>query len=507
MSVFAQSSRKSRQHKVDRRRTISQREHWLAVTLALAVCIPPWLLGGMRWWQQLIFLGLALVPFVLSLIPDATCGSKERFIRLIKFPIFWLGLIFLAYIAIGALNHSWEYTLTDFGKKWRMERVHSTKYIHWLPNGVEAPFVNMNPWRVVILYLTGLLLVCAAWVGLTRKRSVFLILGIIAANAFLLALLGILQKLGSTELIYWTYEPANPRFFSTFHYRNHCGAYLYLGLAASLSAAFYHWRRMRDEALTSSPAPMFLFCALVIMGALLFASSRGGILFGGFVCGVALLTFIFTAFTHGKQGLVTIGVLSIVIAACGYFAWPVMQRALPEIKERLEATEEGLTQMKGSTQFERQRQQMTKVTLEMWRERTWLGWGAGSYRFMFPKFQVKYPELYYFNWNPDKMKSRPNYKLRHQSINYPHNDWVQSLAEYGIVGSAILVMILGYWFVQPLRYLLALSAEVLVLYAGAVAIVVHSFVDFLTWNPPVLFLFVTLLALVGSQLKISAIKC
>ncbi len=505
MAMSSRHGRRSSRASADTRPSLTTQERWTALTVALAVCVPPWLLGGMRWWQQLIFLGLAILPFVCALVLPGPTTTRERVLRLLRFPVFWISLFFLAYIIIGALNYSWDYVSYPDRGTWKMVRLPAEDYIAWLPQGVRTPFDKMSPWRVVILVGSGLLLACSVWVGMTRRRALHLVIGIVAMNAFLVALLVILQELSDTKLIYWHYTPVNPHFAGPFHYRNHGVAYLYLGLAAAYGAVFLHWRRMREEALTSSPAPLFMFFAFVILMAIFMAGSRGGIVFSALVSGMAALVFLKTVITSGRQGFIALAVVGASLALGFYFAWPMLQRALPELSKRWSQTEKSFDTLKENEGVADQRILLTQATMEMWRDRPWLGWGAGSYRFIFPKYQIRYNYLYYsINSIRFYLKSQGKRPLRHQGIYYAHNDWAQSLAEYGIIGVGLLCLSLGYWAFLALRHLSDFSGEVFMLYSGAGALFLHSLFDFPFWNPPVLFLFVVLLAMAGTQITLPA---
>ena len=67
----------------------------------------------------------------------------------------------------------------------------------------------------------------------------------------------------------------------------------------------------------------------------------------------------------------------------------------------------------------------------MAKEELWLGWGAGSWRYIFPMYQKSYPEIYYQRYHP-----RHGWKGR-RVYHYAHNDVVQFLCEYGIVGCSL----------------------------------------------------------------------
>lgn len=487
-------------------------------SLIPVLVVPPWLLGGMRWWQQLIFLGLAIPPFLLCFFPfregqdkarrkggDGWGYTRQAALRLVKFPVFWLSLAFLIYCTIGAVNYAYEYRTLIGGERYIMQPVPAEALISWLPQGVKAPFERMDPWRVVVIYSTGLLLVSALWLGIERRRSLWVLLGVVATNAFLLALLTILQSLTGAKSIFWHFESANPLFAASFHYRNHAAAYLYLGLAAALGAAFYFWQRRREHGHASSPAPLFFFFAAIITASLLFAGSRGGVVFGVLVLIAGVIACLFSFISAGKAGLISLVALIALMGLGVYSFWPVIERSIPQLQERWEQTQQRLEAAKSNIDDLDQRIVLTRATLDMWQDRLWTGWGAGSFRYMFPRFQSAYPTLYYAPWSIHRAERHPDRFRPIRSVVYnSHNDWAQSLAEYGVIGLSLLTAILGYWCYLFLRYLPYISAGVFVLYAAAFALFLHGLVDFPFWNPPILLLFCSLLALAGRHLSLTA---
>lgn len=63
----------------------------------------------------------------------------------------------------------------------------------------------------------------------------------------------------------------------------------------------------------------------------------------------------------------------------------------------------------------------------------WLwGWGAGSYRFYFPIYQQAYPE----HWGIGSKR----FVWYHA-----HNDWLEYLTEYGVVGCGLAALMLIYF--------------------------------------------------------------
>ena len=75
----------------------------------------------------------------------------------------------------------------------------------------------------------------------------------------------------------------------------------------------------------------------------------------------------------------------------------------------------------------------TKATWEMAEDRLVFGWGAGSFRYIFPIYQKGYDILWYYYYREDRGW------VGRKVYSYAHNDWVQFLAEYGIVGCTFLL--------------------------------------------------------------------
>jgi hypothetical protein len=69
------------------------------------------------------------------------------------------------------------------------------------------------------------------------------------------------------------------------------------------------------------------------------------------------------------------------------------------------------------------------ITADGKRGQIWYGWGAGSYRWVSPYFQAKQPAL-----------QDSKHRLATRAI-YAHCDWLQMVAEWGVVG--ILPVIVG----------------------------------------------------------------
>src|SRR5690606_1760815 len=73
------------------------------------------------------------------------------------------------------------------------------------------------------------------------------------------------------------------------------------------------------------------------------------------------------------------------------------------------------------------RQLSTKATVEMAKDSIWVGHGAGSYRYVFPKYQRNHPEIWMREFPQGK-----NVNIKRLFWEYTHNDYAQFLAESGL---------------------------------------------------------------------------
>jgi hypothetical protein len=147
--------------------------------------------------------------------------------RLLKFPLFWLGLLLLAYIAIQALNPSWVWERNE--RTWWLRRVND---IPWLPTSIDTPFERFNIWRQFIIYASAWLTLCTVWIGFTRRRSLQLLLTVLTLLMVLFWPWSVLASpvyFPTWEWVIWlNSQLKGATSFASFIYKNHAAAYLSL---------------------------------------------------------------------------------------------------------------------------------------------------------------------------------------------------------------------------------------------------------------------------------------
>jgi hypothetical protein len=453
-----------------RRLVIHPTEKWVLWIVGAHLMFLPWALGAMRPWAQIASLGLAILGLTVALLPrhyteEHTGGNRFKLTpwpKLVRFPLFWLGLAFLAHVTVQALNPSWAFVTN--GQGWWMQ---SIEHKSWLPTGVDVPFERWGPWRMLVIYASAWLTVCSIWIGFTRRRTVQLLLIGLAGNGLLLALLGLAQRLLPNGKIFWSLTSQNASFFSSFVYKNHAGAYLDLMLALTCGLAAWYYLRGLRRLDKSNPSGVFVFFATCIAVGILTSYARGAtlvMLVFLFVCVAAFAAHQFLARHDTSRRIVAVALVLIF----GFFLKTGMEAL--RSGEAWDRLRRGVMREDLSLEY---RERATRAALEMLGENWSRGVGAGSFRFLFPIYQHRHPELV-------------ANKGARMFWEHAHNDVVQFPIELGAVGIGIILVGGAYWIVLLSRSYFwenPLSAAVVF---GALLLLAYSWWDFPFQNPAIL---------------------
>ena len=402
----------------------------LAVVAAHLIFLP-WALGTMRPWAQFVSAALALAGLVVALLPRHYTGehtAAEPFRlhlwpKLVRFPIFWIGLALLGYVAAQGFNPAWIHR-TD-GQNWWMEKI---PHQAWLPAGVSVPFEQWSQWRLLLIYASAWLTVCTVWIAFTRRRTLRHLLIAVALNGTLLALFGLVQQQLGNGKIFWHVTSPSLWPFASFIYKNHAGTYLNLTLAVTGGLAAWYYARGLRRLEKSDPGVVFGFFALCIAVGVIASLARGAtvamvsfVLFGA----VAFVAHQFRIPRASRRPLVTAAMFAVfgTFLASGVFAL--------RNGEALSRLAKGVTQQDTALAA---RQLATTAALEMLDEHWVRGVGAGSFRFLFTTYQARYPELVVHNGEQ-------------RFWEHAHNDLVQFPIELGAAGTGLVLLAGGYWLV------------------------------------------------------------
>jgi O-antigen ligase len=444
-----------------------------------------------RWLDHVCFPGALLIGSTLSwfllsrdLVSRPAVAARAELLRSIPF---WAGVTLFAYFAVQDFN-AWG-VVVDREAFWAAQGmpgvdvgqfdVRLQDYVRWLPSGLNAPFSAadtkqppMNAWRLMMILGAPWLLLLALRHGLRRRRAyVFLgwvtVLAALAVGAF-----GVLnQKSYGTILGYPV--PYNTTCFGTFMSRNHAGVYLYLHAAIALGLMLWHIRRAGENVLRGGPhlAAAFVAFALGLLAALTNSTA------GAAVALTLLIVAPLLAFWFGFPGsrgsrrqimLITGGALALSAASILLVAdlQPIIGRF------KMKAASYQATGVDD-------RAPLRRATWALATEggasgRVWVGYGAGSYRWISPPYQAQQKEL------------QRDGKLFYRAI-HAHNDWLEMLAEWGIIGLLPVLAFLGWLFTRLARAFRPGHPETYPLALGLILLGLHATVDLLFWFTPLMF--------------------
>lgn len=473
-------------------------EQALLVVTALHFCFIAWTFGGMTRSPvpEIISLGLAVVGFALALVnrhytPEHAREGEFKLVmwpKLARFPIFWLGLALMLFMAVQGLNPSWKYAYAN--QSWRMVPI---PHLSWLPTGMDTPMTAgsdiriwevMNVWRMMIIYAAPWLTVCSLWVGITRRVTLLALLGVLAINGGLLALVGALQvaaPAAGPPKILWFMPARSVNFAASFPYKNHAGAYFNLILATSVALACWHFTRGDRRSGRANPAPLYGLCAVLAGLIVLLSYARmATILMVVFLAIMLVAGGIWLARSgtdSGSRAVALVLGLMLLVFIGGGALFLDNGRA----KERMEALVTTEHKLSIGDRLDAQ-----KATWDMIQDKWLTGWGAGSFRYYFPVYQQHYPGIYNY---PDGRR-RENSRWE-----YAHNDYLQILAELGVVGGGIFVAGFGYWILKLLRHGAHRRPHLLILLLGLLLLMANSWTDLPLYCPAVLIAWCALWAL------------
>ncbi len=377
-------------------------------TLALVV-FSSWAFGGVHAWAQEWILGLAVAGLPLMLI---TMRGEVRATLWALLPLAgWL-----CFLGIALANPSHE---PGASGGW----LPRPGWIRWLPTTVDRAhtLAEAPVWIAVLLQAAVL------HRTLRHERAVRIIWAGIALNGFALAAVGgVFHFNGEGKLPGMDAAPAYS--FATFYYKNHWAAFGALAALASLGLAL----RSASRALAGDPPArqqvlVFSAAALLTLTTLPLPGSRSGVLLAGVILlGAAIMALRKILAARGVARRWRAWLLTSALAAAGVVALGV-DAYLPQARLDLAKTRD---QIERRTEAD-PRPAVSRDTWRMAQARPWFGWGPGTFEVVFPIFQGDY-----FRDAQGKPIAR---------FKYAHDDWLQLLAEAGIVGAL--------WWLVPMGWL------------------------------------------------------
>lgn len=356
----------------------------------------------LAWWGSA---GVLLT--IAAMVKQSASRGRSRI------PLHWLwpAVAFNVLVLLSCLNPS--FTEKFFGADSLLARTGEAR--PGLPSTAHVPTSLEHLWLFDALYLTAFNLVL-----IRRRQSLRALLFFACANGVALAVFGTLQKLASDGLFFGTVRSPNPRFFATFVYGNHWSAFVVLLVGAAGGLIFRAMRRRDDSPQAQSRLQLGVAGLIVIGITPAIAGSRAGILMAG---GLLLAYALYSLFRIWRRErnlgqlayLPLTGLALCVILAIGGGIW----FGRGALQERLSDTRE---QLRGDAL--QGRRELYHDTWRLVKEEPIFGWGLGTYSKVFQLIR------------PRPLEARRQYERSYADA---HSDWLQSLAEVGLAGTALLV--------------------------------------------------------------------
>jgi O-antigen ligase len=364
----------------------------IALTLSTAALLAgPWLFGAWEaWWfwplATLLFVAIALFGVTLLDAESIVAGFSERLLRRDVAPLLVAIGVFLAYAIVRMF----------------MARVYAD---------AERSLLLF----VLPLFVAGIAAYSAGPAG--RRVLVYLL----AFNILCLGLYGLVNHwLTGSERVMWMpgylQYYADNRASGSYFCPNHFAGILELGAALALGL-------MADRGVKWGGRLFALLLLAVCVAGVILSKSRGG--------GVTLLALLllapFTGLVQWRpraRWLVRAGVALLSLAAAGLVAWQAV-----EYRGRFAA-------FPWDDVEKSDRVQMVKGALRAWQTAPVLGIGPGMHQSLWSHFAA----------SPDGDREKGIWPTRLNTgwHSYEvHNDWVQLLEEYGALGLALFLAVLG----------------------------------------------------------------
>ena len=451
---------------------------WTFRALGFLLAYTTWAWAGLR--PSFHAVGVAAAGILLAALFLEGRGPVWRTVG--RDPVFFLGLAFLGYLAIQWLNSGREQYFDVGFRRWTYT---DPPWRGWPSSFARAEAVQMLAW-----FFPAWAVAVAIRSRVMDRRDLRVLLTFVACNAGALATFGLAQFASGTRSIYWV-QPLGDHFFASFAYGNHAAPYFVL--AGALAAGLLY-REVFDNRIAHDDTPSALrlrhprrVVALVPVLMLCLIGANMGFSRTGVI--LAALLGIFVAGYGWKRGwtlLQPAGRLNFAALSLGMIGWLYFAVAgfgeqgirkeftlRPAAPDTLHSLWDRINLELGG------RPLYARAAAEIFWEHPWFGVGGWGYKYLVASHvpESHWPSLQERGWAN------------------VHVDFLQFLAEFGVVGMGLLLAALG----AMVRELCGLrrcrhDAFCAMGIAGLGLTVLFSFIDIPFRCPAILYTWVALLA-------------
>jgi O-antigen ligase len=327
----------------------------------------------------------------------------------------------------------------------------------WIPSSAIRGLALRSLWLFDGIYFSCLNLA----LSVRSRHLIRVILAVVVGNALVLSIFGIVQKLAGSKGIYFgLVRSPQDYFFASFVYDNHWGAFMVLMTGACLGLVLRYAHGAMGEGFFRGPALTGLVAACLLAASIPLSGSRACSLLIAIMLVVALIKGLprisgALQYSGASRSGVFVGMTLAAALAIGGL-WTISGDV---IESRADKTREQVSSMWAGGGLGT-RGTLYHDTWQMANDRLLFGWGMGSY----PTVFTLYNSL------------KPNADGLPQIYHDAHSDWLQSVAELGLVGTALI----GTSVLIPALSIrrLSLSTIPYFLVLGCALVVAYSWIEF-----------------------------
>jgi hypothetical protein len=358
-----------------------------------ALVFAPWAYGTTRPWAITCLNWLLGAAFLLWLLDHLLHQTRPAIPLLLAVPA--IGLAAQAWFMVWNAKYDYDPAAHEF--------VPLAPFLEWAPGSLDRSLSLQSALQVSAI-LASILVICdlsrrSTW----RKR----LLWTMALTGVSVALLGLAQKFTGARSVFWGAEDMGQTFFAT--WRNHANAGAFLNLVWPLMAGFAALAFLRNSAQWKKL--LWTTAVVLCLAGLMVNTSRAACALGFFLA-AWWAGWIGWQFVQGRFGNVSPATIAIIVSVIvslvaavavltgidsSFYRWRRFDRELTENNTRLLAAQ---------------------VCLKMVPEAGWWGFGPGTFATAFPYFTHETGSQLRGQWN------------------YAHQDYLQTITEWGCVGSA-----------------------------------------------------------------------
>jgi len=272
----------------------------------------------------------------------------------------------------------------------------------------------------------------------------------IASTGFLIAVIGIYQKVTGTVSMLWTTNEYDPTFFAAFRYHGNAAAFLNLCWPASLALVF---RVIRDDPRNLVAKTWWICCLAFTFGGLLVNTSKYGHIIA-FVCVLVAMAVGVSRIPRmeGKGRAIGVSTVVLVLALLAVMSLFSGEQIFSKWDE---AMANGVSLKRRIMAY--------GTAIQMWQDAPIWGYGAGCFGLLFRFYSVSSGRELGGKWT------------------FAHNDYLQTLTEWGIVGAVLIFAVFGigiFFLWKQVRRSRWESLTAVAAFLALLLISLHVFVDF-----------------------------